>query len=126
MGPRYGVCYCRRGSSTITHPISDLTQTGYNVSWLENFQGYKRAPFRFLGYLELIQNHSKPKVFPFEFFLGIVRPYFFQINRTAVLLSILYHTLFKISSALCVFFRNFHLVKGYPPAFKVNFGLRKR
>ena len=43
----------------------------------------------------------------------------------AVLFSIPYHTLFKRFLALCVIFRTFRLVKGYPPAFIVDFGLRK-
>ena len=52
---------------------------------------------------------------------------FFQLNRTAVLLSLL-KLVFGPKLFLntkTVFSRNFHLVKGYPPAFIADFGLRK-
>ena len=53
--------------STITQPIPDLTETGYNefrirripdITFLgEFFNVTKGCPFRFSGYLELIQNY---------------------------------------------------------------------
>ena len=55
-------------------------------------------------------------------FFGIVRPYCFQYNQTAVISSIIYHSLGCFDT---VFFRNFHLNKGYVPAFLSVFGLRR-
>ena len=51
----------------MTQPIPDLTQTGYNVSIIQ-----KGSLFKFLGYLELIQNHLKPKS-PFGFLVGVLK-----------------------------------------------------
>ena len=56
-------------------------------------------------------------------FFGTVRPYYFQYNQTAVLSPLIYHSLGCFDSVR--FFRNFHLIKGYVPAFLSVFGLRK-
>ena len=67
--------------------------------------------FRFLRYLELIQNHLKPKGPTLDFF-RYCETLFFQLNRTAV------HFLGSVRS-----FQKFHLVKVYSPAFIADFGL---
>ena len=56
---------------------------------LEVFNDTKGSTFRFLGYLELIKNLK-----PLEFFWALPDLILFQLNRTAVLFSVLYHSLY--------------------------------
>ena len=54
-------------------------------------------PFLILGFLELIQNHLKPDGIPLDFWYCEA---FYQLDRTAVLFSIVYQIWLKLFSKL--------------------------
>ena len=101
--------------------IPDKTYTGYSVFWVV-FQRYKRVHVWFLGHLELMQNHLKPKGPPFGFVAVLWDLILFQLNWTAVLYSLLYHTLSKLFFGSVRFFPK--LLFGQRVPFRFHTGFR--
>ena len=105
--------------STITRPIQGTTFLG------KVFNDTKGSLFSIFRIFRVDTKSFEAKGSPFSIFFRFCETLFFLNLNNQLFYSEYFTILCWCFLALCVFFRSFHLVKGYRAAFIANFSWRK-